>query len=131
MSLSKQEEEKPKSIIDFLLGQDEFNGCWFGDKNEFEVGNFWWRKHLRDFVAEKDKQLSEAKETVKELAGKFVKYHNAYTDSNEENARLTELLKAAEEVIGDCLASHEQHGTMYSELEIRAEELYNALKAKE
>lgn len=36
-------------IIKFLLGEDSFDGVWFGEKHPTEEGAFWWRKHLRQF----------------------------------------------------------------------------------
>lgn len=39
-------------IIKFLLGEDSFDGVWFGEKHPNEQGAFWWRKHLRQFINE-------------------------------------------------------------------------------
>jgi hypothetical protein len=38
------------NIIKFLLGEDSLDGVWFGEKHPTEQGNFWWRKHLRQFI---------------------------------------------------------------------------------
>uniref|UniRef100_UPI004048916E hypothetical protein n=1 Tax=Roseivirga sp. TaxID=1964215 RepID=UPI004048916E len=37
-------------IIKFLLGEDSFDGVWFGENHPTEQGAFWWRKHLRQFI---------------------------------------------------------------------------------
>lgn len=39
-------------IIKFLLGEESFDGVWFGEKHTTEQGAFWWRKHLRQFINE-------------------------------------------------------------------------------
>lgn len=39
-------------IIKFLLGEESFDGVWFGEKHPTEQGTFWWRKHLRQFINE-------------------------------------------------------------------------------
>lgn len=39
-------------IIKFLLGEEPFDGVWFGEKHPTEQGAFWWRKHLRQFINE-------------------------------------------------------------------------------
>lgn len=39
-------------IIKFLLGEESFDGYWFGEKHPIEQGAFWWRKHLRQFINE-------------------------------------------------------------------------------
>ena len=39
-------------IIKFLLGEESFDGVWFGEKHQTEQGAFWWRKHLRQFINE-------------------------------------------------------------------------------
>ena len=35
-------------VIQFLLGNGELDGVYFGEKPEGVNSNFWWRKHLRD-----------------------------------------------------------------------------------
>jgi hypothetical protein len=44
------------NIIKFLLGEDSFDGVWFGEKHPTEQGVFWWRKHLRQHI-EQNKAL--------------------------------------------------------------------------
>lgn len=39
-------------IIKFLLGEESYDGAWFGEKHPTEQGVFWWRKHLRQFIGE-------------------------------------------------------------------------------
>jgi hypothetical protein len=39
-------------VIKFLLGEESFDGVWFGEKHPTEQGSFWWRKHLRQFINE-------------------------------------------------------------------------------
>lgn len=39
-------------IIKFLLGEESFDGVWFGEKHPTDQGAFWWRKHLRQFIDE-------------------------------------------------------------------------------
>ena len=39
-------------IIKFLLGEESFDGVWFGEKHPTEQGAFWWRKYLRQFIKE-------------------------------------------------------------------------------
>lgn len=39
-------------IIKFLLGEESFDGVWFGEKHPTEQGDFWWRKHLSQFINE-------------------------------------------------------------------------------
>jgi len=41
---------KDDKIINFLLGKEDINGLWFGDKNEFGV-TFWWRSLLREALS--------------------------------------------------------------------------------
>lgn len=31
----------------FLNGSGELDGCWFGEKPEYEKGEFWWRSRLQ------------------------------------------------------------------------------------
>ena len=47
-----KQNEMEKDIIKFLLGEDSFDGVWFGEKHPTEQGAFWWRKHLRQFINE-------------------------------------------------------------------------------
>lgn len=36
-------------VIKFLLGEDELDGCWFGQTKPVNaIGEFWWRKYLRE-----------------------------------------------------------------------------------
>lgn len=36
------------NIIKFLLGESDFNGLWFGERENDRP--FWWRKHLREYA---------------------------------------------------------------------------------
>lgn len=38
-------------VAAFLDGSGTLCGCWFGEKPEGEIGNFWWRKYLRSALA--------------------------------------------------------------------------------
>ena len=42
------EKKNDGDIFEFLLGEMPFNGCWFGERQKYETGAFWWRKHLRE-----------------------------------------------------------------------------------
>jgi len=51
-ALAQPEQFKPltdeqKSILNFLLGADDFEGVWYGDKHPHKKGAFWWRDELR------------------------------------------------------------------------------------
>lgn len=46
------------NIIEFLCGEKPFDGVWFSQRHQTEKGEFWWRKHLREYVALRYSQLS-------------------------------------------------------------------------
>jgi hypothetical protein len=37
----------PKDVIDFLMGEGELQGAWYGEQPDGENGEWFWRKHLR------------------------------------------------------------------------------------
>jgi hypothetical protein len=37
----------PRKVYDFLMGEDELEGVWFGDLHDGLPGAFWWRGVLR------------------------------------------------------------------------------------
>lgn len=47
-----QQERRPmtdemEKVLRFLLGEDEIDGVWFGERHPVKKGPFWWRGNLR------------------------------------------------------------------------------------
>lgn len=38
-------------VYAFLDGSGELEGCWFGEKPEYEKGEFWWRSRLQAAIS--------------------------------------------------------------------------------
>jgi hypothetical protein len=41
----------PREVFDFLMGEGELQGAWFGETPVGERGQWFWRKHLRQAAA--------------------------------------------------------------------------------
>lgn len=41
----------PREVFDFLMGEGELQGAWFGETPVGERGEWFWRKHLRQAAA--------------------------------------------------------------------------------
>jgi len=39
--------EEQVKVLNFLLGADDLDGVWFGERHPTERGAFWWRDRLR------------------------------------------------------------------------------------
>lgn len=39
-----------KSIVNFLLGESDYDGFWFHEKPLDKRGQFWWRRNLRQEI---------------------------------------------------------------------------------
>src|SRR5688572_17263379 len=53
-----------KSIIDFLLGSESYDGYWWDDKPKDKRPPFWWRTKLREEIQSLREQLKEKEETI-------------------------------------------------------------------
>jgi len=51
--------DEQKNVLDFLLGANDLDGVWYGDRHPKEKGAFWWRDRLR-------KAFQEAAHGIKE-----------------------------------------------------------------
>lgn len=91
--------ELKTDIIKFLCGESDFCGLWFGDKHPSEVGAFWWRKHLRKTIEDRDAKIQH----------------------------LESLVKAADEVINDSEPKYRGEHSGYGEY-YKAMAKYNTLK---
>lgn len=75
-------------VADFLDGTMPLDGVWFGDPHPALRGAFWWRKHLKAAVAQRDEQIAALRDT---------------------NAELLEALRLAQQIIGhpdDAISQH-------------------------
>lgn len=57
-----EKEESTPDIIKFLLGEAEFNGFWFGDRNE-KNHPFWWRGYLRGHISKLQEEVNTLRAT--------------------------------------------------------------------
>lgn len=78
-------------IIKFLLGEDSFDGVWYGEKHPTKQGAFWWRKYLRQFISESQSlhihDVEGQSEQLRDF-GKSLKYkgERILTDEGVEQA---------------------------------------------
>ena len=45
---SKPLTDEQVAVLNFMLGADELDGVWFGERYPQEKGAFWWRNRLRN-----------------------------------------------------------------------------------
>lgn len=64
----KTAEDENGTVIEFLLGEKSFDGVWFGDVNPNDKRQFWWRKHLREYLSQ-FKTVEPEKESFCECSG--------------------------------------------------------------
>ena len=45
---SKPLTDEQMVVLNFMLGADDLDGVWFGERHPKEKGAFWWRNRLRN-----------------------------------------------------------------------------------
>ena len=40
--------DEQMAVLNFMLGADDLDGVWFGERHPKEKGAFWWRNRLRN-----------------------------------------------------------------------------------
>ena len=51
MGKTERKDGTDGNIIEFLCGSHSFDGVWFGENHPTEEGRYWWRSHLRAYMA--------------------------------------------------------------------------------
>ena len=46
--------DEQMAVLNFMLGADELDGVWFGDRHPKEKDSFWWRNRLRNAFQDAD-----------------------------------------------------------------------------
>ena len=46
--------DEQRAVLNFMLGADELDGVWFGDRHPKEKDSFWWRNRLRNAFQDAD-----------------------------------------------------------------------------
>jgi hypothetical protein len=46
-------------VLNFLLGADDLDGVWFGERHPTERGAFWWRDRLRRVFVDRKHGIGE------------------------------------------------------------------------
>lgn len=51
--------EIPREVYDFLMGEGQLEGVWFGELNKGLPGHFWWRGVLRSGAGWPEPKVAE------------------------------------------------------------------------
>lgn len=74
--------EKTNAVIDFLLGEGDLEGRWFGDGIPEGKGPFWWRTHLRNYT--KEGGWINAEDQLPDISkGRFGSFYALVTDGEK------------------------------------------------
>lgn len=85
-------EGEDKSIINFLLGSDSYDGYWWQETPRDKRPTYWWRtklreelQSLRDQLAAKDREISNLKEALKAIANPIKHMQESLKDDEQLN----------------------------------------------
>lgn len=66
----------PRNVYNFLMGNGDIDGYWFGDRREDERGAFWWRKRMPAHTPAP--QIGEAAEAWQQFKGAYLAKFRAW-----------------------------------------------------